>query len=620
MTKGQSIDQTEWPSACWQPRPTGWVDPVAALVLAAVYVAILLGGVGDLGYARDEGFYFHAAGTYQRWFELLWSNREQALAQVDAYWRTNSEHPALIKSLFALSHAVGHERLGLFAMEGTSFRFPAMVLSGLGVGLVYLWGARARGRLVGLIAAVSLAAIPRFFFHAHLACFDAPVVTMWTLCAYCYWRSLGRGGWLWPLAVGLSFGLALNTKHNSWFLPIVFTLHALLSLVPGMVRNLSRRQVLARAAVSLLCMAIIGPALLYATWPWLWHDPVPRFIAYAKFHLHHVYYNMEFLGRNYWQPPMPRAYAFVMTAATVPVVTLLCFVIGLGAALRRDLAAPFSWLRSTVQRWRGEGAATKPRDDAGADEPRSPERSEPPPSEPPAVSSEPVPVPDPATTLLWLLALGVQYGAWLSDTTPIFGGTKHWMTAYPFLTLFAGVGVHCAVKAARQRWQQGPLRPLLRGPALEPAVVAAVLLAPLVQAQHVHPWGLSNYNALVGGAAGGATLGLNRSFWGYTTGSVTPYLDEAAPRRARVYVHDTARPSWAMLQHDGRLRKDLRTVGTVAGADFGLYHHEKHMSGQEYQNWVAFETAVPDHIAGLDGVPVIWVYRRPGLRTKPAGQ
>jgi hypothetical protein len=345
-------------------------------------------------------------------------------------------------------------------------------------------------------------------------------------------------------------------------------------------------------------MALIGPALLYATWPWLWHDPLPRFIAYAKFHLHHVYYNMEFLGRNYWQPPMPRAYAFVMTVATVPVVTLLCFATGLVTALRRDFAPPVAWARAAIARLR----AGDERDEAaeGAAEERE------------SAPGDLEPVSDPATSLLWLLALGVQYGAWLSNTTPIFGGTKHWMTAYPFLTLFAGLGVRSALVAARQRWAQGALRPLLRGRALELAVAVAVLLAPVVQAGHVHPWGLSSYNALVGGAAGGANLGLNRGFWGYTTGAVTPYLNESAAKRARVYVHDTARQSWNMLQRDGRLRQDIRGVGTVAGADFGLYHHEKHMSGQEYQNWVAFGTTVPDHVAGLDGVPVIWVYRRPG--------
>ncbi|MGF2075737.1 hypothetical protein, partial [Enterococcus casseliflavus] len=32
--------------------------------------------------------------------------------------------------------------------------------------------------------------------------------------------------------------------------------------------------------------------------------------------------------------------------------------------------------------------------------------------------------------------------------TPIFGGTKHWFTAYPFLALFAGAGVDRALDRA----------------------------------------------------------------------------------------------------------------------------------------------------------------------------
>ena len=53
----------------------------------------------------------------------------------------------------------------------------------------------------------------------------------------------------------------------------------------------------------------------------------------------------------------------------------------------------------------------------------------------------------------------------------------------------------------------------------------------------------------------------------------------------------------------------------MADASYALYHHEPHMLGQEYQAWVAFGTTRPDHIAGLDGVPVIWVYRRPAKAT-----
>jgi hypothetical protein len=64
-----------------------------------------------------------------------------------------------------------------------------------------------------------------------------------------------------------------------------------------------------------------------------------------------------------------------------------------------------------------------------------------------------------------------------------------------------------------------------------------------------------------------------------------------------------------MLQSDGRLRKDIRGVWSIPGADFSLFHYEEHMLVLAYQAWVAFGTPRPEYIAGLDGVPVILVYR-----------
>ncbi len=628
----QAQDQW-WRRGLYQPQPAGWRDVLFALLIGAFYTLLLLNTVDHLGYARDEGFYFSAARTYERWFELLWSDPTTAFDKVDSFWRANNEHPALVKSLFALSHHFTFKRWEWFAMEGTSFRFPAMVLSSLAVSLVYLWGARAAGRLAGVVAAVSLAAMPRFFFHAHLACFDAPVMAMWTLCAYTYWRSLQRGGWWWPLAVGITFGLALNTKHNSWFLPIVFTVHAVaMQLLYTLQRlgrgrwgiatgwlaagwNAPRKTMLRRSLMSLSGMVIVGPLVFYALWPWIWHDTLPRLAAYAKFHLHHVYYNMEYFGANYWQPPMPRSYAFVMTAVTVPAVTLLLFVLGMVHVGRLELAVIWRGVRRWVANLRTHEGATNPADEAEGDHDSGDDDSSATAGDEQALVASP-------TVWLWFMAMGVQYAAWLSPTTPIFGGTKHWMTAYPFLVLFAGVGLVAAVRAARRFWftrRQGiPAwrQRLGRGSALEWGFAGAVLVAPVVETAHIHPWGLSSYSPLVGGAAGGATLGFNRGFWGYTTGSVAGYLNTTAPRRAGVYLHDTAGSSWDMLIRDGRIRRDIRGVWTVAGADFGLYHHEKHMSGVEYQNWVAFDTTAPDHLAGLDGVPVIWVYRHPRLKKR----
>ena len=581
------------------PRPLSGrlLDPVIALTLALGYLAALLRSVQTLGYARDEGFYFQASSAYAGWFAQLLASPRAALAPraVDAAWGVNHEHPGLIKSLFALSNLLLQQKRHLFAMEGTSYRFPAMVLAGVAVAVVYLWGAEARGRVAGLSAALLFAAMPRVFFHAHLACFDVPIVALWTLGAYAYWRALRHGGLLAPLLAGIAFGLALDTKHNSWFLPIACAAHflalelwaalrrtrlAALLPAPG-APSLARR----RSLAALLAMALLGPLVFYALWPWIWHDTLHRLRDYALFHLNHEYYNMELLGKNYWAPPMPRSYAWLMTLATVPGVTLLLFALGLITRARL-------WLGPLAR------------------EVAQPSRPAAPAASPPRMDAE-------ATDLLWLLCVLINYAAWLSPQTPIFGGTKHWMTAYPFLALFAGVGVDAVVRAARRELlrhrRSSPLAGRLgRAPVAVAALVGAcVLAAPLAETAHAHPWGLSAYTPLVGGAPGAATLGLNRTFWGYATGSVADWLDREAPRGASVYYHDTAASSWDMLQRDGRLRRDLRGAWSIAGADYGLYHHEKHMLGQEYQSWVAFGTLRPAHIAGLDGVPVIMVYEDP---------
>jgi hypothetical protein len=576
--------------------PLEAIDALVALALVGGYTTWLLRTAREIGYARDEGFYFQAANSYGRWFESLAANAHAALERraVDGAWSTNHEHPALIKSLFAISNVVLEKRYHLFAMEGTSYRFPAMVLAGCALALVYVWGTQARGRVAGMGAAVLLGAMPRFFFHAHLACFDVPIVTMWTLGAYTYWRALRDGGVLWPALAGLCLGLALDSKHNAWFLPIACTAHFVaLASWAGLARSSIGARLptpgpagvtLRRSFIALACMGLLGPAVFYALWPWIWHDTIPRLREYVLFHLNHEYYNMEFLGENYWAAPMPRGYAWLMTLATVPVVTLALFAVGV-------VVRASAWVRP----WFGRGSARR----------MDPE----------------------ATDLLWIGALVINYVAWLSPKTPIFGGTKHWMTAYPFLALFAGVGLDVIVRAARAelfrlRRRAKLLRDLaVNGWAPTALLCAALFAAPLTETVRSGAFGLGSYTPLVGGVAGGAMLGLNRSFWGYSTSAVADFLNREAPPNATVYVHDTAGAAWDMLQRDGRLRRDLRPVWSPVGAAFALYHHEKHMLGHEYQDWVAFGTVKPAFVAGLDGVPIIEVYEDPRIaraHTPPA--
>jgi 4-amino-4-deoxy-L-arabinose transferase-like glycosyltransferase len=557
-----------------------WYDWLIGIAIAALYVAVLVKTAHTLGYARDEGFYFQAAESYASWFEQLWTHPKEAIgrAAVDRAWSANHEHPALAKSAFALSWMFLYKKWHLFAEEGTSFRFPGMLSAGLVLFVLYLWGTRARSRAAGLGAALAFALMPRVYYHAHLDCFDIPIVAVWLACAYAYWRSLTGGGLRWAIVTGLLFGLALNTKHNSWFLPIAFVLHTLLLHAGSVGKEL--RQGTLRIPAALPAMAILGPLVFFATWPWIWTDTGSRLEGYVAFHMGHEYYNMEFLGETHWKPPMPRAYPWVMTAATVPVITLACMLIGmLRPVLGRVRALGSGLCRAQSRLARLTGWLPEERWDQR----------------------------ESTTLLLWAICIFINYAAWMSPATPIFGGTKHWMTAYPFMALFAGYGFDWALRAARQA-----SIPVLSHRWVAPVVLGiACGAAPLVETLRSHPFGLSNYTPLVGGAAGGATLGLNRMFWGFTTGSVLPWLNEHAQPGASVYIFDTAYQSWEMLVRDGRARRDLRAGWSPAECDFAIYHHEQHMEGVEYQYWVAMGTAAPAYIPLYDGVPVVWLYARP---------
>jgi hypothetical protein len=295
-------------------------------------------------------------------------------------------------------------------------------------------------------------------------------------------------------------------------------------------------------------------------WPWLWFDTTERVRAWFEFHLQHDYYNMEFLGRTYWKPPMPALYAPVMTLATVPAITLALFALGL-----------FEIGRALVR----------------------------------GVESERF-----AHDALWLVGLGLSYAPWLSRNTPIFGGTKHWLPAYPFLCLIAGRGFALAAARLRELWAERFQKPELAAP-----VVAAFCLAgPLAMTLHSHPWGLTFYTPLAGGAPGAASAGLNRTFWGYATGALTDELNELAPPNAAVYVHDTALQSWQLFREDGRIRSDLTGTLSLPSSSLALYHHEPHMRRVEYETWVVYGTVSPAAVGSYDGVPVVWLYTRDELR------
>ena len=331
-------------------RAPSRADGRIALGLFLGAFVVLWATEAAVGFVRDESVYFAAAEQAARWLRYLFVAPGRALtdAVTTQAFDFNHEHPVGMKLLFGLSFQLFHETVGLLR-PAAAFRLPAFAMAASIPAVLHLWGSVLYGRAAGLFAALCFLAIPRHFFHAHLACFDMPVAAAWLWVVYAFWRSETDGHWwLWT---GLLFGVALATKHNALFLPPVllpfvawrayrasagkpaaralvkqalvllvataglFAVLLLLLTPEGLVQSwapLSPATALSalfaaglcflgvrlhqedrdtfRALAPLGAMLLLGPAILYAVWPWLWYHPVERFAAYLEFHATHVHY------------------------------------------------------------------------------------------------------------------------------------------------------------------------------------------------------------------------------------------------------------------------------------------------------------------------------------------
>ncbi len=514
-----------------------------AMMIGVLVTVGLSVGHRQVGYVRDEGVYFEAGRRYADWV---------AGAQPrDRAFRFNREHPALLKTTAGLSARLLGESPVM--PEAAAMRLPTQILAGAGAAALFLAGVTIGGLWAGLLAAGWFILLPRVWFHAGLLAFDVPIAVATLLTVLAYRRALGQ--WKWGLAFGLILGFTISVKHNALFLGPLLGVHYYATLLWGHFRTgtpIRRGQLLPLPFVSGL---VLAPLTAMALWPWLWTDPVARIRQYFKFHLEHQWYNMEFLGQNYNLPPLPLSYPWVMTWATVPTVLLGLAVVGLVVQVRSDLrespaadAQPGSFLTPF--------APSAPRHDG----------------------------------LLWVLLSSFPLILIALPSIPIFGGTKHWLTAYPFLAL----GAARAWVALVPQETSARTRALILTAFLAPAAVGTIA---------GHPYGLSQYAPLVGGPRGAADLGLNRGFWGHAVRSFLPEL----PDRRPFYIHAVDEFSRQQYEREGAWPPGLDSA-PIGRARGGLLFHERHMTTYEVQLWNRLQSSAPTMVIELHDVPLTSAY------------
>ena len=680
-------------------------DHIIAVALGLLVFTWLMSSLDRVGIGRDEGIYMNAAETYWNWAEGADFQWRQMRKQkwLDEHYEYNWEHPPLVKHLAGWSwrtfhrcncpeqhglHKIrhrnhrykeNHKTLGLLS-EIEAFRLPTVILSSVLVALIYLFGAAAFGRLAGLTAALMYFTMPRVFFHSHLAALDAPVTATMFIAVFAYWKALHKARWAIP--AGLLFGLALSTKLNAFFLPLLFAVHyayasrdrfrsqfwsaiALMIGLPAMLfaayigatngnywamgiaaillagLYLLRKDSLGRPLHSagltvpavFWLQASLGLGFLFLTWPRLWTSPVQRFGAYLNYHLHHVFYNTEYFGQNFNLPPFPVLFPFIMTLITIPAVVCLLSILGLAfqtaspvketlkkagniyKKLRAQNPVPESALteeeiaNNKEENSKNKNAVLKHKEDIQEN------------IIPPAQASQ-TRENNPRGFLrpMWgfsrsesfLVSIFAVFPLALisAPSTPIFGGTRTWMPAMPFIALLAGVGLQticCRIIDIFSSTKKTRLAALIAGGACLLAVAPGFF-----QTLHAGETAPSYYTPIIGGTRGGATLGMKRQYWGYTTRQVLDWMNRELPQSTRVYPHDTIGFALNLYKRDGLLKPGVHSSGGeywgVARSRYAIFHHEKHQVMWEFLIWQEYGTFKPVKVMTLDGVPLLYIY------------
>ncbi len=290
-----------------------------ALLLAMLTLILLISTAPDIGLTWDEPAYIAAAKSYMAWFKEYSKNPSEALSDTSIryYWTVNHEHPPMDKvwSGFVWSGA-RHIFDDLLA-----HRLGNMILVSVMVAALYLWIEKSYGWIAALSAVAALLAMPRFFFHAHLAALDVPAAFVVFMMTFCFVQWMDKRSWIWTLFLGLVFSVAIATKVNALFVPPTLFLWALI---------FHRRAYLLVRVIIASLMGLVGSTLL---WPWLYPDFNARLIEYIRFiTVDHWEIWQWYFGEAYMPPPWH--FPFVILWAVVPLTITILYFIGAIRAVR----------------------------------------------------------------------------------------------------------------------------------------------------------------------------------------------------------------------------------------------------------------------------------------------
>ncbi|MEI8019070.1 MAG: hypothetical protein WCH39_12785 [Schlesneria sp.] len=259
----------------------------------------------------EQGVYLVEQSKALGWLNLIPGSSQEAYRKQNGY---NPDHPPLGRWWLGVHHHLTWWLAPPLDPEGYCVTACARTGSATAFALtVFLIGCLANswsGRSTGVLTAISLVLMPRVYGHAHLASLETITnltCTAAVLSVAAWWNGpvlLTRRA---AMFAGVLMGLALLTKIQAVLIPI-----------PVIVWTFWRWR--EKAFVPLVIWGLTACLVFFASWPYLWFDPLEKTAEYLGRTTNRATIQVWYWGQKYVDKIVPWHYPLMMFALTVPVV------------------------------------------------------------------------------------------------------------------------------------------------------------------------------------------------------------------------------------------------------------------------------------------------------------
>lgn len=235
-------------------------------------------------------------------------------------------HPPLSDIFAAVFNVVLFQNLG-FINDVDSYHVYSVFLAAVLIGVIFVWVHKNYGIFTAVIASLSLTLYPIFFAESHFNIKDVPEAVFYSLSIIAFYEGIVRRKNLWILASAIFFSFAFATKFNILFMPFTLLPWIILYLL-----KLKDKRRYINLIPSFIVYPIIVITVFFASWPFLWPDPIGRFSEVMN-------YYREIGNNSVFDPRYITFFGLNTYAAqwilfVTPLVTLFFSLFGIIYALR----------------------------------------------------------------------------------------------------------------------------------------------------------------------------------------------------------------------------------------------------------------------------------------------